>query len=198
MPYPLFSYAALLLWTFFSSALNFASRSLISNQNVVTKLYFPRVIMPAAPVIGGLLDLAIASVLMFVLMAIYGLYPTIRIITLPAMVTVAFVATLGVGLFLAAMNVKYRDFRFVVPFLTQFWMFVSPVAYPSSLIPEKWRLLYFLNPMAGAIEGFRWALLGAQTNPWPGMALSAVSAVVILLLGLAYFEKTHRFFADVI
>lgn len=198
LPYPLFSYAALLLWTFFSGSLNFAARSLVSNQNIVTKLYFPRVIMPTAPVIGGLLDLAIASLLMFALMAFYGVYPTVRVYCLPVMVLVAFVATLGVGLFLAAMNVKYRDFRFVVPFLTQFWMFVSPVAYPVSLIPEKWRLLYFLNPMAGAIEGFRWALLNTQANPWPGVAISAVTAFVGLLVGLAYFQKTHRFFADVI
>lgn len=198
IPYPLFSYAALLLWTFFSGSLNFAARSLVSNYNVVTKLYFPRMILPTAPVIAGLLDLAIASLLMFVLMAFYGLYPTVRVVAIPLMVLVAFISTLGVGLFLAAMNVKYRDFRFVVPFLTQFWMFVSPVAYPVSLIPEKWRLLYYLNPMAGAIEGFRWALFHTPMNPWPGLGISAVAGCVILAVGLAYFQKTHRFFADII
>ncbi|MGO9117104.1 MAG: ABC transporter permease [Desulfomonilaceae bacterium] len=198
LPYPLFSYSALLVWSFFANSINQASNSLIVASNLVTKVYFPRIIMPAAPIMAGLLDMAIAFGLLLLLMPYYGVFPSANIWALPIFIFLALMAALGVGIWLAALNVKYRDFRYVVPFLTQFWMFVSPVVYPSGMVPDRWRLLYALNPMTGPIEGFRWALLGTQTNLWPLVAVSAMSAAVILSLGVVYFQRTEEFFADLI
>jgi lipopolysaccharide transport system permease protein len=198
LPYPLFSYSALLIWSFFANSINQASNSLIGASNLVTKVYFPRIIMPAAPVMAGLVDLAVAFSLLLLLMPYYGVLPSTNVWALPIFIFLALIAAMGVGIWLAALNVKYRDFRYVVPFLTQFWMFVSPVVYPSGMVPDRWRLLYALNPMTGPIEGFRWALLGTQTNPWPLVAVSAMSAAAILALGVFYFQRTEEFFADLI
>jgi lipopolysaccharide transport system permease protein len=198
LPYPLFSYSALLVWSFFANSINHSSNSLIGSTNLVTKVYFPRIIMPAAPVIAGLMDMAIAFSLLLLLIPYYGVYPSANIWALPIFIVLAVISALGVGIGLAALNVKYRDFRYVIPFLTQFWMFVSPVVYPSGMVPDKWRLLYALNPMTGPIEGFRWALLGTHTSPWPLAAVSGASAVILLILSVAYFQRTEEFFADLI
>ena len=198
IPYALFSYTALVIWTFFSQSMNRSASSLISDERLVTKIYFPRLIIPTAPVIGSLLDLAISCALLLIMMPFFGMYPSVNFWAAPAMVLLTMTASLGVGVWLSALNVKYRDFRYLIPFLAQFWMFVSPVVYPMSLVPEKWRLIYALNPLAGAIEGFRWAILGTEINPWPIVAVSSFSAVAILLVGVIYFKNTERFFADLI
>jgi len=198
LPYPLFSYCGLLLWTFFAQAMNESANSLVSNANLVTKIYFPRLLMPVAPVISSLLDLAIACSVLLGLMIYYGVPPSANIWALPLMIAIAALAACGVGTALSALNVKYRDFRYVLPFLTQLWLFASPIVYPVSMVPEKWRLIYALNPMAGAVEGFRWALLGAGTNPWPLVAVSALSATAMLLVGIMHFKRTENFFADLI
>jgi len=198
LPYPLFSYCGLLIWTFFAQATNESANSLVSNTNLVTKIYFPRLLMPVAPVLSSLLDLAIACLVLMALMIYYGVLPSVNIWALPLMISVAGVAALGVGTALSALNVKYRDFRYVLPFLTQLWLFASPIVYPASMVPETWRLLYALNPMAGAVEGFRWALLGSGANPWPLVAVSALSATTMLLVGIIHFKRTENFFADLI
>jgi lipopolysaccharide transport system permease protein len=198
LPYPLFAYAGLLIWTYFSHSMNQSAASLIADEKLVTKIYFPRMMIPVAPVIGALLDLAVSFGLLLLLMAFYRLPPSLNLWALPVALLLMIAAASGVGMWLSALNVKYRDFRYVIPFLTQFWMFASPVVYPVTLVPEHWRLLYALNPLTGAIEGFRWALLGAAVNPWPLMAVSAVSAATILVGGLIYFRSTERFFADFI
>jgi len=198
LPYPLFAYAGLLIWTFFSHSMNQSAASLISDEKLVTKIYFPRIIIPVAPVVGALLDFAISFCLLILLMAFYRFPPSANVWAAPVVLALTVIATSGVGIWLAAMNVKYRDFRYVIPFVTQFWMFASPVVYPASLVPEQWRLLYALNPLTGPIEGFRWALLGTPGNPWPLIAVSAFSATVVLLSGMLYFRKTERFFADLI
>ncbi len=199
LPYAVFSYSGLVIWTFFAHTMNQSAGSLIADERMVTKIYFPRLIIPLAPVFGGLLDLAIAAALLiFVLMPIYGIWPSPNVWALPFMLILTAMSASGVGIWLSALNVKYRDFRYVIPFITQIWMFGSPVAYPASLIPEKWRLLYSINPLVGAIEGFRWALLGTDINVWPLVAVSFVSATAVTFLGMAYFRSTERFFADVI
>ncbi len=198
IPYPVFSYAALLPWTFFAQSMHFSSNSLISNTSLVTKIYFPRIAVPIAPVLACLVDFMIASTLLLILFPYYDTSLSSNVWAAPLMVLLTIVAASGVGIWLAALNVKYRDFRYVVPFLTQFWMFASPVVYPASIVPEKWRVFYGINPMTGAIEGFRWALLGTDINPWPIVSMSAVSGIVILSLGLLYFRRTERFFADLI
>ena len=198
IPYPVFSYAALLPWTFFAQAMSFSANSLIANSNLVTKIYFPRLIMPVAPVLACLVDLAIACALLFVLMPYYGVLPSRNLWAIPIPLFLAVMTACGIGIFLSALNVKYRDFRYVIPFLTQFWMFGSPVVYPASMVPEQWRIVYGLNPMTGVIEGFRWALLGTQIDPWSIILTSAISATVILFFGIYYFRRAERFFADLI
>lgn len=198
VPYPLFSYSALVLWTFFAQAMNGAANSLVANERLVTKVYFPRVILPASAGLSFLVDLIIASCLLLFLMPYYGWRPSPNIWALPIMVTLAAMCALGAGIWLAALNVKYRDFRYVIPFMTQLWMFASPVVYPVSLVPDKWKVLMSVNPMSGAIEGFRWALLGTPGNPWMLVGASAVFAGIILILGIGYFRRTEEFFADLI
>lgn len=198
LPYPLFSYSGLVLWMFFANAGTLAANSLIVSPDLVTKIYFPRLLMPAAPVAGSLLDFGISFSLLVLLMPYYGTYPSINIWALPLFVFLATVAALGVGTLLCALNVKYRDFRYIIAFLFQFWMFASPVFYSASLVPEKWKLLFALNPMVGAIEGFRWALFGTSINPWPIAAVSMASATAIFFLGAVYFQRTEEFFADLI
>jgi len=198
LPYPLFSYSGLVLWTFFANACTMAANSLIVSPELVTKIYFPRLMMPAAPVAASLLDLGIAFSLLVLLMPYYGVYPSANIWALPIFVLLATVSALGVGTLLCALNVKYRDFRYIIAFLFQIWMFASPVLYSVSLVPEKWRFLFALNPLVGAIEGFRWALFGTSINPWPLAAIGIGCAVAIFFFGAFYFQRTEEFFADLI
>jgi lipopolysaccharide transport system permease protein len=196
IPYPVFSYTALLPWGLFSKALTDAGRSMVMNRNMITKIYFPRLIIPMSSVFSGLVDFAIAFIILIGLMIYYHIYPTVAIWTLPLFIILAVISALGVGLWLSAMNVLYRDVGHVLPFLTQFWMFVTPVIYPASKIPEKWRLLYALNPMTGVVEGFRWALLGTSGAPGAMIAISSVISILILIGGLFYFKRMERTFAD--
>jgi lipopolysaccharide transport system permease protein len=198
IPYPVFVYCALLPWQLFAFALSESSNSLVGNQNLITKVYFPRLVVPISAVLGGLVDFAIAFVILLGMMAWFGIIPTLAALFLPFFVLLAIGTALGVGLWLAALNVQYRDIRYTIGFLTQFWLFATPVAYPSSLIPEQWRWLYGLNPMAGVVEGFRWALLG-KIRP-PGMLLAVSIGVVVLILcgGIYYFRRMEDSFADIV
>jgi lipopolysaccharide transport system permease protein len=198
VPYPVFAYAALVPWTFFANALAQAGQSLVEHERMLTKIYFPRLHLPLAAVLSGLLDLAIAFGLLLVMLAWYGIRPTGAMFTLPLFVGVAALAALGAGLWLAALNVQYRDVRYVIPFLVQFWLFATPIAYPSRLVPEAWRTLYGLNPMAGVVEGFRWALLGQAGLHLPLLAVSLLTVLVVLAGGLYYFRRMEDTFADVV
>ena len=198
IPYPIFSYTGLLPWGLFSKALTDAGRSMVMNRNMVTKIYFPRLIMPMSTVFSGLVDFGISFIILIGLMFYYKITPTIAILWLPLFMLLAIVSALGVGLWLSAMNVQYRDVGHVLPFLTQFWMFVTPVIYPASRIPAKWQLLYSLNPMTGVVEGFRWALLGTSEAPTSMMAVSATISILLLIGGLFYFRRMERTFADMI
>jgi homopolymeric O-antigen transport system permease protein len=198
IPYPLFSYTALLPWGLFTAALNTASRSLTANQNMVTKIYFPRLVLPLASVLGGLVDFAIAFLILIVLMIYYRVTPTAAIWTLPLFLLLTVITALGVALWLSAINVQYRDVNYVLPFLTQFWLFITPVAYSAKLISAKWQIVYSLNPMAGVVNGFRWALLGTNTGPGMNMAVSVGIALIFLISGLFYFRSMEKTFADTI
>jgi len=198
VPYPIFAYVALLPWQLFAFALSESSNSLVASQNLITKVYFPRLVIPISSVLAGLVDFAIAFVILLAMMLYYGIVPTAAMALLPLFLLFAVATALSVGLWLSALNVKYRDVRYTIPFLTQFWMFATPVAYPSSLVPEKWRALYGLNPMAGVVEGFRWALLGKSHAPGPLLGVSVAAVVVLLIGGLRYFRKTESTFADVV
>jgi len=196
--YPLFVLTALLPWQLFAYALTQSSNSLVSEQRLITKVYFPRLIVPLASVLSGLADFGITFVLVLGMMAWYEVVPGWGVLLVPAFVLFALAAALSVGLWLSALNVQYRDFRYTIPFLTQFWMFVTPVAYPSTLVPERWRLLYGLNPMAGVVDGFRWALLGGTTPPGPMMLVSLAAVAALLVGGMFYFRRMERTFADVV
>jgi len=198
IPYPLFSFAALVPWTFFANGLSQSSNSLVGNANLITKIYFPRLIVPLASVFSGIVDFLLAFVVLLGMMLYYGLVPTLNVLWLPLFVLLAFVTSLGVGLWLSALNVEYRDVRYVVPFITQFWLFATPIAYPSSLLSEPWRTIYGLNPMVGVVEGFRWALLRTNTAPGPIIAVSSVTAFVILVTGAFYFRRMEKTFADIV
>ncbi len=198
IPYPIFSYTALLPWGLFTAALNTASRSLTSNTNMVTKIYFPRLVLPLASVLGGLVDFAIAFLILIVLMIYYKITPTAAIWTLPLFLILTIVTALGVALWLSAVNVQYRDVNYVLPFLTQFWLFLTPVAYSSKVISAKWQIVYSLNPMAGVVNGFRWALLGTPTGPNLELAVSVGISILFLVTGLFYFRSMERTFADTI
>lgn len=198
IPYPIFSYAALLPWGLFSAALNNASRSLTTNQNMVSKIYFPRLVLPLASVLGGLVDFAIAFLILIVLMIYYKITPTTAIWTLPLFIVLTVVTALGVALWLSAINVQYRDVNYVLPFLTQFWLFLTPVAYSANVISAKWQFVYSLNPMAGVVNGFRWALLGTNTGPNMNMVVSICISLIFLVSGLFYFRSMERTFADTI
>jgi lipopolysaccharide transport system permease protein len=198
IPYPIFSFAALVPWTFFSNGLGASSAVLVGSTNLVTKVYFPRLAMPIAAVLGGVIDFVLALLVLFGMMAFYGVSPTLNILWLPVFIALAMAAALGMGTWLAAMNVQFRDVRYVVPFLLQLWMFVTPVVYPSSLIKEPWRTVYGLNPMAGVIDGFRWALLGAPPPPASMLAMSALTAVLLLVSGTYYFRRMETSFADLV
>ncbi|MBE8998654.1 MULTISPECIES: ABC transporter permease [unclassified Nostoc] len=198
-PYPILVFAALLPWQFFSNALSECSNSLISNANLISKVYFPRLIVPASSVIVSFVDFLVSAMILLGLMAWYNFVPTWRILSLPLFIGIAFAASLGVGLWLAALNVEYRDFRYIVPFIVQFGLYVSPVGFSSSIVPEQWRLLYYLNPMVGVIDGFRWAILGGESKLyWTGFTLSLGLVALLLVSGIWYFRKMERTFADVI
>jgi lipopolysaccharide transport system permease protein len=198
IPYPLFSYSGLVLWTFFSAALIQASNSLISSSSLITKVYFPRLLIPLGSVVSGLVDLLLASGLLVGLMGYYGIVPPARALLVPLFVLLTFATALGVGLWLSALNVQYRDVRYLVPFLTQFWLFATPIAYPSTLLDEPWRTVYGINPMVGAVEGFRWALVGTDTHPGPMVLVSALVSVLLVVSGAFYFRLRERRFADII
>jgi lipopolysaccharide transport system permease protein len=198
IPYPIFVYCALLPWQLFAHALGESSNSLVANERLITKVYFPRLVIPIAAVCGGLVDFAISFVVLLGLMAYYGVVPGVAIVTLPLFVLLAVLTALAVGLWLSALNVQYRDVRYTLGFLTQFWLFATPVAYPSSLVPEPWRALYGLNPMAGVVEGFRWALLGKAEGPGPLLAVSVTVLILVLIGGAHYFARMEDRFADLV
>jgi lipopolysaccharide transport system permease protein len=197
VPYPIFSFAALVPWTYFAYSLSQASNSLVGSANLISKVYFPRLVVPISSVLSGAVDFAIAFVVLLGMMVFYGVTPTPAILLLPLFLLLALVTALGAGLWLSALNVEYRDVRYVLPFLVQVWLFATPVAYPSSLLPESWRTLYALNPMVGVVDGFRWALLGTPP-PTASAALSAAVAATLLVSGALYFRRMERTFADVV
>ncbi len=198
VPYPVFTYSALLPWQLFAFALSESSNSLVSHQRLISKVYFPRLIIPLSSVGVGLVDFSVSFVVLLGLMAYYGIAPTLAIWTVPFWALLAVSSALGVGLWLSALNVKYRDVRYTLPFMTQIWMFASPVAYASSLVPDTWRPFYALNPMVGVIDGFRWALLGTADPPLVTLLVSLGAVSTILLTGLIYFRRTERTFADLV
>jgi homopolymeric O-antigen transport system permease protein len=198
LPYPLFSFAGLVPWSFFAYSLSEASNSVVGSQQLITKVYFPRLTIPIATVLAGAVDFAIALVMLLVMMLSYGIAPTIRVIWILPLMLLGVVSALGVGLWLSALNVKYRDVRYALPFLSQLWLFATPIAYPSSLLNPTWRPVYALNPMVGVIEGFRWALLGTRTTPGPMLLVSALAALALLIGGAIYFRRMEATFADII
>ncbi len=198
VPYPVFAYCALLPWQLFAFALAESSSSIVANQGLVTKVYFPRLIMPIAAVLVGLADFACSLVVLMGLLLYYGIAPSAAILSLPVWIVLAVLAALAVGIWLSALNVRYRDVRYTVPFLTQVWLYATPVAYAMALVPARWRPLYALNPMVGVVEGFRWALLGRAGAPVTAVTMSAVAVLVLLVGGLYYFRRTERTFADLI
>jgi len=198
IPYPIFCYAALVPWTFFANGLTQSSNSLVGSSNLLTKVYFPRLTIPLATVFSGVVDFLLAFGILLVMMIFYGVPITFKVLWFPVFLSLALVTSLGVGLWLSALNVQYRDVRYVVPFITQFWMLATPIAYPSSLLSEPWRTIYGLNPMAGVIEGFRWALLGSRISVGPLLAVSSVAAFLIMIGGAFYFRKMERTFADIV
>ena len=198
IPYPLFAYAALIPWTFFANGLNQASNSLVGSANLVKKVYFPRLVIPVASVLSGVVDLLLAFVVLVAMMGYYGFLPTANILFLPFFLVLALMAALAVGLWLSALNVEFRDVRYTLPFLTQLWLFATPIAYPSSLLSEPWRTVYGLNPMVGVVEGFRWALFTGATRPGNIVIASSFATLVLLVGGAFYFRRMERTFADVI
>jgi lipopolysaccharide transport system permease protein len=198
IPYPIFTYVALLPWQLFAFALTNSSNSLVGNQNLVSKVYFPRLVIPIASILPALVDFAISFVILMGMLIYYQIPITVKFLSLPLFLLLAIVSALAVGLWLSALNVEYRDIRYVVPFLTQFWMYATPVAYSSSLIPEKWRFLYALNPLTGVVEGFRWAILGQESNTGSLIWVSTLIIIMLLMSGIVYFKHMEDTFADVI
>jgi lipopolysaccharide transport system permease protein len=198
VPYPVFSYTALLPWGLFSKALSDAGRSLVLNRNMLTKVYFPRLVIPISSVLSGVVDFGIAFLVLLGLMWYYGITPTSAVWALPLLLFLALVTALGVGLWLSALNVLYRDIGYVLPFLTQLWFYLSPIVYSSTEVPENWQWLYALNPMVGVVNGFRWALLGTETPPGLSLVVSASISLILLISGLFYFRRMERTFADMV
>jgi lipopolysaccharide transport system permease protein len=198
IPYPIFSYTALVPWTFFANGLSKASTSLVLSANLIKKVYFPRLAVPIAAVLGGVVDFVLAFTVLVGMLLYYGTVPTVNVLWLPLFLLLALVASLGMALWLSTMHVQFRDVQYVVPFLTQLWLFLTPIAYPSSLLSEPWRTLYGINPMVGVVEGFRWALLGADTAPGPIITVSTLVALVLLVSGGLYFRRMEKTFADVV
>ncbi len=198
LPYPIFSYAALVPWQFFANGLSSSADSLVASANLVQKVYFPRLVIPMAAVGSGIVDFGLAFLVLLGMMVFYGIVPTVNVLWLPLLLLLSLVTSLGAGLWLTAMNVQFRDVRYAVPFLVNAWMFATPIAYPSSLLDEPWRTVYGINPMAGVVEGFRWALLGTDTQPGSMILVSAVVAVGLLISGAYYFRRMEKSFADVV
>lgn len=199
VPYPILVFAAMLPWQFFANSFSGASNSLITNTNLISKIYFPRLIIPTSSVVVSFVDFLISAAILVGLMVWYNFLPTWRMIALPLLILTAIIAALGAGLWISALNVKYRDFRYVVPFIVQFGLYISPVGFSSSVVPDKWRLVYSLNPMVGVIDGFRWAILGNDALVFmPGFIFSIGLVVLLLIYGIKYFRATERTFADVI
>jgi lipopolysaccharide transport system permease protein len=199
VPYPILVYAAMLPWQFFANSLSESAMSLVGNANLISKVYFPRLVIPASAVIVSLVDFFISFSILIVLMVWYAFMPSWRLLTLPLFIVFAFAASFGFGLWITSLNVKYRDFRYIIPFIVQFGLYISPVGFSSTIIPEAWRLLYSINPMVGVIDGFRWAILGGQSQLYvPGFLLSIILVLTFLVSGVWYFRKTERTFADII
>jgi lipopolysaccharide transport system permease protein len=198
IPYPIFSYTGLVPWTFFAHGLNQASNSLVHHSGLIKKVYFPRLAMPIARLLAGTVDFVLAFIVLLGMMLYFGIVPTVNVLWLPSFLLLALVTALGVALWLSAMNVQFRDVGYTVPFITQFWMYATPIAYPSSLLSEPWRTLYGINPMAGVVEGFRWALLGTDTAPGPIVIVSSLAALALLVSGAFYFRRMEKTFADVV
>lgn len=198
VPYPIFSYAALVPWQFFANGLGMASNSLVTASNLIKKVYFPRLAIPLATVLAGLIDFVLAAGVLIVMMYFYGITPTVNVLWLPFFFMIALTASVGVSLWLSAMNVQFRDVRYVIPFLTQLWLFATPIAYPSTMLPEPWRTIYGINPMAGVVEGFRWALLGTDVSPGPMIIVSSAVTLALTVSGAYYFRRMEKTFADVV
>jgi len=198
IPYPVFTYCALLPWNYFARSLGDSSDSLVASSSLITKVYFPRLILPFSKVVAGLIDFAIAFIILILMMLWYRIVPTAGLLLLPLFMLIAMISALGVGLWLTALNVKYRDVKFIVPFLTQFWLYASPVAYSITIVPQKWQWFYSLNPMVGVVEGFRWALLGKAPPNVEMMLISFACVLVLLVSGLFYFKKMEQTFADIV
>ncbi|HUI06203.1 MAG TPA: ABC transporter permease [Verrucomicrobiae bacterium] len=198
VPYPIFSFTALVPWTLFVYGLTQSSNSLVGSSNLIKKVYFPRLVIPISSLFSGVVDFLIAFAIMLAMMLYFRIVPTINVVWVPFFVLLTLVTSLGVGLWLSALNVEYRDVKYVVPFLTQFWMFATPIAYPSSLLHQPWRTLYGLNPIAGVVEGFRWGLLGTKTHPGTILIASSATALALLVSGALYFRRMERTFADVV
>jgi lipopolysaccharide transport system permease protein len=198
LPYALFSLAALVPWTFFSSTLLLGAESLVMYKELVAKIYFPRIFMPAGVIGAGFVDLGVSVAILLVVVLVYGIVPSLAILVLPLLILIAAAAALGASALLSAINVRYRDVRYVVPFAVQMWLFVTPIVYPASSIDQPWRTLSAINPMAGVVEGFRWAVLDTGSAPWNLIGMSALGAALLLLIGLAYFDRVERSFADII
>lgn len=197
-PYPILVYAAMLPWQFFANALSETSNSLISNSNLISKVYFPRIIIPTSTIVTSLVDFGISFVLLFFMMLYYQYLPSWQIIILPLFLVLACIAALSFGLYLSAVNVKYRDFRYIIPFITQFGLYISPVGFSSSIVPEEWKILYALNPMVGIIDGFRWCIIGNMPFPAMAVGFSVLVSSIVLFIGIKYFRKVEKSFADVI
>jgi lipopolysaccharide transport system permease protein len=198
IPYPLFAYAALVPWTFFANGLGQSADSLVGSGNLIKKVYFPRLAIPLSTVTAGLVDFSISFLVLLILMVFYHMRPTAHLIWLPLLILLALCTALGAGLWLSALNVRFRDVRYALPFITQFWMFATPIAYPSSLLHGVWKQVYAINPMVGVIEGFRWALLGAKTAPGPMLLASSVASLALLVGGAFYFRRMEKSFADIV
>ncbi len=198
LPYPIFTYAALLPWQLFAHSVTESGNSLVLNQQLVTKVYFPRFVIPLASILAGLVDFGIGFIVLIIMMLFYGITPTIAIIFLPLLIVLVVATASAIGLWLSALNVQYRDVRYIIPFIVQFWFFITPIAYPTSLIPDRWRVLYSINPMVGVVEGFRWALLGSGTAISPLIAISVLVIFILLVGGLYYFRRMENTFSDFI
>jgi len=198
IPYPIFNYTAMVAWAYFATSITGSANSLVESSNLITKVYFPRLIVPLSPTLAGLLDFSIAFVVLIGMMFYYHIYPTLLIFIMPVLVVLMMLTASGVGMFLAALNAKYRDIKFTIPFLVQLWLFASPIVYPASMIPEKYRLFYAINPMVGIIEGFRSALLGKIAFPASMLLISTVVSTIMFTIGLLYFKQMERHFADII
>jgi lipopolysaccharide transport system permease protein len=198
IPYPIFCYTALVPWTLFATGLTQSSNSLVGSSNLITKVYFPRLIIPLSTVLAAAVDFLFSFIVLIAMMLYYGVAPSRNILALPLFISLAVIASLGVGMWLSALNVQFRDVRYVVPFITQFWMLATPIAYPSSLLHEPWRTVYGLNPMAGVVEGFRWSLLGLKTSPRPILLVSFLASLLIMISGAFYFRRMEKNFADIV